>query len=257
MEIVIIAITAFLVAVLTFFSGFGLGTILTPVFMIFFPLNIAIGLTGVVHFFNNLFKLFLVGKKANRKVVLRFGIPAVIAAALGSWLLLNISDIEPLFTYTLWDKTIEVFPVKFIVAILLILFACIDLIPYFSKLEFGQEKLPLGGVLSGFFGGLAGVQGALRSAFLIKAGLSKESFIATTVVVSTFVDITRLSVYTTRFDKAGLTDNLTLVICATLSAIIGAYVGNKLLKKVTLHFVKVTVAVLLILISLGLGSGLI
>lgn len=257
MEIVIIAITAFLVAVLTFFSGFGLGTILTPVFMIFFPVNIAIGLTGVVHFFNNLFKLFLVGKKANRKVVLRFGIPAVIAAALGSWLLLNISDIEPLFTYTLWDKTIEVFPVKFIVAVLLILFACIDLIPYFSKLEFGQEKLPLGGVLSGFFGGLAGVQGALRSAFLIKAGLSKESFIATTVVVSTFVDITRLSVYTTRFDKAGLTDNLTLVICATLSAIIGAYVGNKLLKKATLHFVKVTVAVLLILISLGLGSGLI
>jgi uncharacterized membrane protein YfcA len=86
--------------------------------------------------------------------------------------------------------------------------------------------------------------------------LSKESFIATTVVVSTFVDITRLSVYTTRFDKAGLTDNMTLVICATLSAILGAYLGNKLLKKVTLHFVKITVAVLLILISLGLGSGI-
>ncbi|MBF6642411.1 sulfite exporter TauE/SafE family protein [Flavobacterium sp. J49] len=257
MEIFIISVVAFLVAILTFFSGFGLGTILTPVFMIFFPVNIAIGLTGVVHFCNNLFKLFLVGKKADRKVVFRFGFPAIIAAALGSWLLLNISDIEPLFTYTLFDKTLEVFPVKFIVAVLLIIFACIDLIPYFSKLEFGQEKLPLGGILSGFFGGLAGVQGALRSAFLIKAGLSKESFIATTVVVSTFVDITRLSVYTTRFDKAGLTDNLTLVVCATLSAIVGAYIGNKLLKKVTLHFVKVTVAILLILISLGLGSGLI
>lgn len=256
MEIFIICVVAFLAAILTFFSGFGLGTILTPVFMIFFPINMAIGLTGVVHFCNNIFKLVLVGKKADRKVVLRFGIPAIIAAALGSWLLLNISDIQPLFTYTLLDKTIEVFPVKFIVAILLILFTCIDLIPYFSKLEFGQEKLPLGGILSGFFGGLAGVQGALRSAFLIKAGLTKESFIATTVVVSTFVDITRLSVYTTHFDKAGLTDNMTLVVCATLSAIVGAYIGNQLLKKVTLHFVKVTVAVLLILISLGLGLGL-
>lgn len=256
MEIFIISIVAFLVAILTFFSGFGLGTILTPVFMIFFPVNIAIGLTGVVHFFNNIFKLILVGKKADRSVVLRFGIPAIIAAALGSWLLLNISDIEPLFTYTLWDKTIEVFPVKFIVAILLILFALLDLIPYFSKLEFGKEKLPLGGILSGFFGGLAGVQGALRSAFLIKAGLSKESFIATTVVVSTFVDITRLGVYTTSFDKAGLMDNLPLVISATLSAIVGAYIGNKLLKKMTLRFVKVTVALLLILISIGLGSGL-
>lgn len=256
MEIFIICVVAFIVAILTFFSGFGLGTILTPVFMIFFPVNIAIGLTGVVHFFNNIFKLFLVGKKADRKVVLHFGIPAIIAAALGSWLLLNISDIVPLFTYTLFDKTMEVFAVKFIVAVLLIIFAFLDLIPYFSRLEFGKDKLPLGGFLSGFFGGLAGVQGALRSAFLIKAGLSKESFIATTVVVSTFVDITRLSVYTTRFDKAGLTDNLTLVICATLSAIIGAYIGNKLLKKVTLYFVKVTVAVLLILISIGLGSGL-
>ena len=74
-------------------------------------------------------------------------------------------------------------------------------------------------------------------------------------MVSTFVDITRLSVYTTRFDKAGLTDNMTLVICATLSAILGAYLSTKLLKN-TLHFVKITVAVLLILISLGLGSGI-
>lgn len=256
MEIFIICVVAFIAAILTFFSGFGLGTILTPVFMIFFPVNIAIGLTGVVHFFNNIFKLILVGKKADKNVVLRFGIPAIIAAALGSWLLSNISDIAPLFTYSLFNKTFEVFPVKFILAVLLIIFACLDLIPYFSKLEFGKEKLPLGGLLSGFFGGLTGVQGALRSAFLIKAGLSKESFIATTVVVSTFVDVTRLSVYTTRFDKAGLTDNMTLVICATLSAIVGAYIGNKLLKKVTLHFVKITVAILLILLSIGLGSGL-
>ena len=111
--------------------------------------------------------------------------------------------------------------------------------------------------MSGFFGGLSGNQGALRSAFLIKAGLSKEAFIATAVVVSTFVDFTRLSVYSTRFTKAGLNDNLTLVVCATLSAIIGAYIGNKLLKKVTLRFLQVTIAIMLIIISLALGAGLI
>ncbi|GAA4024588.1 sulfite exporter TauE/SafE family protein [Flavobacterium cheonhonense] len=257
MEIFIISITAFLVAVLTFFSGFGLGTILTPVFMIFFPTNIAIGLTGVVHFFNNVFKLLLVGNKADKTVIFRFGIPAVIAAALGSWLLLNLSDTQPLFSYTLGNKLIAVFPVKFIIALLLIVFACIDLIPYFNRLEFRKEKLPVGGILSGFFGGLAGVQGALSSAFLIKAGLTKEAFIATTVVVSTLVDITRLSIYTTQFHKADLTENLPLVICATLSAILGAYLGNRLLKKVTLQFIKTIVALLLILVSIGLGSGLI
>src|ERR1043165_6089707 len=47
-EIIFISIAAFLISILTFFSGFGLGTILTPVFMIFFPVEIAIALTGVV-----------------------------------------------------------------------------------------------------------------------------------------------------------------------------------------------------------------
>lgn len=257
MEVFIISVTAFIVAILTFFSGFGLGTILTPVFMIFFPVDLAIGLTGIVHFFNNIFKLFLVGRKADKEVLLRFGIPAVIAAILGSWLLLNITDLQPLFVYEVFGRTFEVYPVKFIISILLIIFASIDLIPYFNKLQFGKDKLPIGGALSGFFGGLSGNQGALRSAFLIKAGLSKEAFIATAVVVSTFVDFTRLSVYAIRFNKAGLSDNLTLVVCATLSAIAGAYIGNKLLKKVTLRFLQVTIAIMLIIISLALGAGLI
>ena len=257
MDIIVISLVAFLVAILTFFSGFGLGTILTPVFMIFFPVELAIALTGIVHFFNNIFKLFLVGRHANKEVLLRFGIPAVIAAVVGAWVLLNITDLQPLFSYDAFGKHFEVFPVKFIISILLIVFASINLIPYFSTLQFGKDKLPIGGALSGFFGGLSGNQGAFRSAFLIKAGLSKEAFVATAVVVSTFVDFTRLSIYATRFTKSGLTDNLTLVICATLAAIAGAYLGNKLLKKVTLRFLQVIIATMLIIISLALGAGLI
>src|SRR5690606_7263111 len=178
MEILIISLAAFFIALLTFFSGFGLGTILTPVFMIFFPVELAIALTGIVHFFNNIFKLLLVGKNADRQVLIWFGIPAILAAIIGSWLLLNISELKPLFSYPLFGNQIEVYPVKFIISILLIIFAGIDLIPYFNKLEFGKNKLPLGGALSGFFGGLSGNQGALRTAFLIKAGLSKEAFVA-------------------------------------------------------------------------------
>ena len=257
MEIIIIPFAAFIIAILTFFSGFGLGTILTPVFMVFFPVDLAIALTGVVHFLNNIFKLVLVGKKADKKIILHFGIPAVLAAILGSWLLLNITDLKPIFTYEISGNSFEVFPVKFIISILLICFAILDLVPYFNKLQFSKNKLPLGGALSGFFGGLSGNQGALRSAFLIKAGLSKESFIATAVVVSSFVDFTRLAVYTTRFTKAGLQENLLIVIIATLAAIAGAFLGNKLLKKVTLKFIQILVAIMLILISLALGAGLI
>ena len=148
MEILLIAIAAFLTAILTFFSGFGLGTILTPVFMVFFPVDLAIALTGVVHFFNNIFKLLLVGKNADKAVLIRFGVPAVIAAFAGSWVLLNITELAPLFSYELFGRTFLVEPMKFIVAILLIIFALMDLIPYFQNLQFGKEKLPLGGFLS-------------------------------------------------------------------------------------------------------------
>lgn len=256
MEIIIIYLAAFLTAILTFFSGFGLGTILTPVFMVFFPVDLAIALTGLVHFFNNLFKLGLVGGHANKEVLITFGIPAVLAAILGSWLMMNMSGWEPLLSYQAFGRVFEIYPIKLTVSVLLIFFAAMDLLPYFKHLQFGKEKLPIGGVLSGFFGGLSGNQGALRSAFLIKAGLSKESFIGTAVVISTFVDLTRLSVYARGLTYSDFVTNWLLIAVATLSAITGAFLGNKLLKKVTLQALQTVVAVLLILLSLALGLGL-
>ena len=80
MEIILICLAAFLASLLTFFSGFGLGTILMPVFALFFPLEMAIALTGVVHLLNNFFKIYLVGKEANWGIVLKFGGTAVISA---------------------------------------------------------------------------------------------------------------------------------------------------------------------------------
>ncbi len=257
MEIIIISIVAFLTAILTFFSGFGLGTILTPVMMLFFPVEIAIALTGLVHFSNNIFKLFLVGKTFDKEILIRFGIPAVIFAFIGATLLLKIPSQVPIYTYYMFNKVFEIYLIKLIVAILMMFFAVIDLIPFFNNLQFNKNKLPIGGAFSGFFGGLTGAQGALRSAFLIRSGMSKEAFIGTTVVISSFVDLTRLSVYSSRLLQIDLKENLPLIIFATLSAISGAFIGNKLLKKVTLDFLQKTVAIMLLLISLALALGLI
>lgn len=255
MDFLIIATVSFLVAILTFFSGFGLGTILTPVFMIFFPVQLAIALTGVVHFFNNMFKIILVGKKADKGVFLLFGIPAIIAAFFGAWLLIRLEINEPIISYNLGGHEFQIFTFKLMVAVLLMIFAIMDLLPFFKNLEFSRSKLPLGGILSGFFGGLTGNQGALRAAFLVKAGLTKEAFIGTTVLVSTCVDLTRLSMYSVKFMNSGLKYHLPLVITATLAGITGSFIGNKLLKKVTLPFIKVTVAILLMLLAFALGLG--
>lgn len=257
MEIIVISLVAFFAAILTFFSGFGLGTILTPVMMIFFPVDIAIAFTGIVHFSNNIFKLLIIGQKANKKVLIRFGIPAIFAAFFGSYILINMDTNYIMYSYTLMGELQSISYVKFLISIILIVFALIDLIPFFKKLKFGEKSLPLGGFLSGFFGGLSGNQGALRSSFLIKLNLEKQTFIATTVVISFFVDLTRLGVYSTNLFKINLEEHLVIGICSVSSAILGAFVGNKLLKKVTLNSIRVLVATLILFLATGLLLGLI
>lgn len=257
MEIAIICLAALVTSMLTFFSGFGLGTILAPVFAIFFPIDIAIALTGVVHFTNNLFKIALVGKNVDKGVLLRFGVPALIASFAGAWLLLRITVLPSLMQYQMWGKEFEITPVKLTISVLLIIFSIIEIVPSIQKIQFDRNKLVVGGILSGFFGGLSGIQGAIRSAFLLRSGLTKEAYIATGVVIACMVDFTRLSVYASRFTQANLNSNLTLLIAATLAAITGAYIGRKILKKVTFRLIQVLVAVMLILISIALGLGLI
>ena len=257
MDILIISLTALLTSIMTFFTGFGLGTILTPVFAIFFPIDIAIALTGIVHLLNNLFKLTLVGKEANIKVIIKFGVPAIIAAFIGAEIMIRLSDLQPLFSYYLFNTELFIYPIKIIVAILMIVFAMMEIIPALKNIQFDANKLYLGGALSGFFGGLSGHQGAFRSAFLLKAGLSKEAFIATGVTIACLVDFTRLSVYFSKFFSAGISDNISYVIIATFSAFVGAYFGKKLLKKITLNSLQIMVSGLIIILALLLGMGII
>lgn len=78
MSFVIVPFVGLVAAVLTFFSGFGLGTLLLPTFALFFPVPVAIAATAVVHLLNNLLKVGLVMRHASRPIVLRFGVPAVL-----------------------------------------------------------------------------------------------------------------------------------------------------------------------------------
>jgi hypothetical protein len=257
MNYLTICLAAFLASGLTLFSGFGLGTLLLPAMAVFFPIDIAIALTAVVHFLNNLFKLALLGRFADWRVVWRFGVPAILSAVLGAQMLLWLSRLQPLLQYRFLGADFQVMPVKLVVAFLMVFFALFELAPQSGRLSFNLKYLPLGGVLSGFFGGLSGHQGALRSPFLLKAGLSKESFIATGVVITLMVDIPRIIIYTVNFHLLRLGETSLLLLAAVLSAFSGAFVGNLLVKKVTLRFIQLLVALMLLAIAAALGAGLI
>ncbi len=259
MEYLVVCMVAVLISALTLFSGFGLGTVLMPAFALFFPVPVAIAATAVVHLANNIFKVFLVGKKADWGVVLRFALPGAVAALLGAALLNLFANTPPLYTYTLGSREHEIMVVKLVIGVLIIIFALFELLPSFNQLAFDRKYLPLGGTLSGFFGGLSGNQGALRSAFLIKAGLDKEAFIGTGTVSAVIVDAARLLVYGLSFythSFAGVKDIWGLVLAATLAAFLGAFIGARLIKKVTLRLLQIIVGIMLMLVGFGMASGL-
>jgi uncharacterized membrane protein YfcA len=252
----VICAVAFLASGLTFFSGFGLGTLLLPVFALFFPIESAIAFTAVVHLLNNLFKLALVGRHADRRVVFRFGLPAIVAAFFGAALLVWLARLEPVHSYSIGSRQFEVTAIKLVVGVLLLTFALMEVVPRFRNLQFPPRYLPLGGLLSGFFGGLTGMQGALRSAFLIRAGLTKEAFIATGVVVACLVDVSRLALYSRSMFPREVQMNYALVTAAVVAASAGALLGSWYLKKVTMRSIQWIVTVMLVLVALGLVVGL-
>jgi uncharacterized membrane protein YfcA len=257
MEYLIIPLVTLFGAGLTLFSGFGLGTLLMPVFGIFFPIEIAIVLTAIVHFSNNLIKLTFFYKHTDWKVVVQFGIPSIVAALAGAYLLTVLSDLKPIYMYEWAGRSFLITPIKLIIAILLLLFSLIELIPRLSNMEFDKKYLSMGGLLSGFFGGISGNQGALRSAFLVRAGLTKDQFIATGVVIACMVDISRLAVYSQSIVKSFDISQINLLLIAVVSAFMGVFIGNKIVKKITIKTIQIIVAFLLAVFAILLGMGII
>ncbi|OQY01022.1 MAG: hypothetical protein B6I22_14930 [Desulfobacteraceae bacterium 4572_123] len=259
---VIICAVAFTVSGLTLFSGFGLGTLLMPAFALFFPIEVAVAATAIVHLANNIFKVGIVGQKADFGTVMKFAFPAAVTAIFGALLLNYFTTVEPITQYMLAGRTCTITTVKLVIAMLMLIFAFIELNPGLEKLAFDTRYIPLGGALSGFFGGISGHQGALRTAFLIRAGLHKEVFIGTVVVSAVFVDISRLIVYGITFfsrDFEVLKNHggIELVVAGTLAAFLGAFIGSKMVKKITMQIIRIIVGVLLLLLAFVLGIGMI
>jgi uncharacterized protein len=260
MELALIGIAAMFTAGLTLFSGFGLGTILMPVFALFFPVPLAIAATAVVHLANNIFKFSLMARQADWRVAARFSVPAAAAAMAGAALLSLFDRMPPVASYELFGSTHQLTVVKGLIGTLIVLFAVLELWPRFQALAFPPRWLAVGGALSGFFGGLSGNQGALRSAFLIKAGLSKEAFVATGAVSAVIVDASRLLVYGTGFMADHFARSRELfapIMVAMVCAFIGSFLGKRMLQKVTLQSVQMIVATGMFLIGVALVAGLV
>jgi uncharacterized membrane protein YfcA len=257
MDVFVVCLAALAASGLTLYSGFGLGTILTPVMALFFPVEAAVAMTALVHFANNLFKLALFRRAADVRALARFGLPALVGSYAGARFLVWLSERQAFFSYEVSGSALSVTPVKLFLGLLIMGFSLLELVPVLSRVGASPRLLPLGGFISGLFGGFSGHQGAFRSVFLLRAGLSKEAFIATGVAAACLVDMTRLGVYAELFTADMLGGNLRLLVLAALSAFAGAYLAKRLLRKMTIGAVRLTVGVMLLGLGAAMAAGLI
>jgi hypothetical protein len=163
-------------------SGFGISTLMVPIMLFFLPFAETLLFVGVVHWFGDIWKLFLFKKGLNWKILLAFGIPGTIAAYIGASLTFQISTV-------LLSRVTGIFLIAYV--------AFITLRPKF-KIRPNISSALIGGGLSGLVGGLTGIGGgAIRSVVLTAFNLPKEIYVFTTGIVGATVDASRIVGYFT------------------------------------------------------------
>jgi uncharacterized membrane protein YfcA len=207
----IFLLLALLAEILGTISGFGSSILFVPLASLFFDFKVVLGITAIFHVFSNLSKIAFFRKGINKDIAIKLGIPAIIFVSLGA-----------LITTFLPTKHIEVF------MSLLIFFLAIYLtFNQNKKLEQNNKNLYLGGILSGFFAGIAGTGGAIRGITLAAFQLPKEIFIATSALIDLGVDLSRALIYTS--NGYFRMENIFLLPFLLVISVIGTFVGKKVL----------------------------
>lgn len=179
MEIVLLSLLTLFASVIGTLAGFGASTVMVPVLSFFYPLPLVLVFVGIIHWFSDVWKMLLFRKHLKLKLILLFGLTGVITSFIGA--------------------KVVFFDLPFDLKRLLGLFLIIYVGFLFWKPKFTVSKSAkyqaIGGAFSGFFAGLFGVGGAIRSTFLTAFNFPKGVYLATSGTIAFLIDSTRLTTY--------------------------------------------------------------
>lgn len=192
--------------------GFGIGSLMTPLLAIEFGTTAAVALVTVPHAAATAVRCWRLRAHVDRGVVARFGLLSAAGALAGALLYTRLGP--GALTRVLGG--------------LLLLTAIAQLTGWTSRWQPRGPVVAIFGLASGFFGGIAGNQGGLRSAALTAFGLPPVVFVATATAIGLLVDAARTPVYVWHSGRVLLTHWAPLVV-ATAGVLVGTVVGERLL----------------------------
>jgi uncharacterized protein len=237
----LLAATALIAAAIAAVTGFGIGSLVTPVLGIAVGTRLAVAAAAIPHFIGTLQRYWILRRHVDRRVVLGFGVMSAAGGLAGALLQTRVSG-----------RALDV-----VFGVLLILAGTSELTGWIGQVRWGRRAAWFAGALSGMLGGLVGNQGGIRSASMLGFQVPKESFVATATAIGLFVDVARLPVYFATQGREILAI-WPLLLVASAAVMVGTAIGTRLLRRLPQRAFRRVVAVLLLLLGvymIAVGGG--
>ena len=219
-------------------TGFGIGSILTPLIATRTGTRLAVAAVSIPHFAATLLRFWRFRAFVDRRILLKFGLASAAGGLTGALL----------HGYA-GNRTLAL-----VFGGLLIFVGLSELSGLATRMRFSGPVAWIAGIISGFLGGLVGNQGGIRSAALLGFDVDRRAFVATATAIGVIVDAVRMPAYfSTQWRE--LTTIWPWILIATIGTLIGTLAGEKILKGIPEKVFRRLVAALLILLGSYMVSG--
>ena len=215
-------------------AGFGIGSLLTPVLAARTGAKIAVAAVSIPHAIGTSIRFWRFRHAVDWRIVRSFGITSAAGGLTGA--LLN-----TLAT----GRGLEI-----VFGCLLILAGASQVTGFAQRWRLRGTLAWLGGALSGFFGGLVGNQGGIRTAAMLGFDVDKRRFVATTTAVAWLIDAARVPVYLA-VERTALAALWPMIAIAAAAVTVGTLFGEKLLARVPEAKFRAVVGSLLLLLGVS------
>jgi len=214
-------------------SGFGIGSILTPLLATWIGTKLAVALVSIPHFIGTALRFVVICEHVDRRVLWSFGLTSAAGGLTGA--LLHI-----------WLRSAVL---GYVLGALLVFAGVTGLTGIASRIRFGKRTAWIAGALSGLFGGLVGNQGGIRSAALLGFNLERDAFVATATAIALLIDVCRMPVYAAlQFHQ--IITQWPFAVFATIGVVIGTLSGKWMLQWIPQKIFRAIVSA--IILTLGI-----
>src|SRR4030066_1066333 len=173
---VILSIVAIIAGGIASIAGFGIGSFVTPLLAFKTGISVAVAGISIAHFGGTALRFFILRKYINKKILLSFGLTSAAGGLAGA-----------LLHSVLYNIILVI-----IFSCLLIIAGIMEFTGLSEKIRFSGAALWAAGAMSGFFGGLVGNQGGIRSAAMLGFKLEQKTFVRTATGIALMVDVARI-----------------------------------------------------------------